>query len=53
MMSWSILIVQGAFIGYLTGLAFPISEEPFAFFLACLVNAILTVTYGTLKEFGK
>jgi len=48
-MSFLPLIVQDAMVGYLAGQVFPLNEEPFAFIITTLLNAILTVTYGVMK----
>ena len=43
MLTTLLLVIQGAFAGYLAGLAFGTGIE---FWIAVLVNAILVVAYG-------
>jgi hypothetical protein len=46
--SWILLIMQGAVFGVVSGWAFPgYSPE---FFALVLANAVLTVSYGTMRK---
>lgn len=46
-MSYIPLMIQGALVGFMAGQAFP--DHGWQFWLAIIVNAILTAMYGTMK----
>jgi uncharacterized membrane protein SpoIIM required for sporulation len=45
-MSLFILLVQGGVIGAITGMTYPITEDPAMFFLWVIPNGILVIAYG-------
>jgi hypothetical protein len=48
-MSLLILIIQAGLVGALTGITYPITEDPVMFFLWVIPNAILVVAFGAAK----
>ena len=48
MMNFVLLIVQGALMGYVAGVAFP--DYQTGFWLTVLANATLVVAYGVAKK---
>ena len=48
-MSTLFLILQGGLMGIVAGLAFP--DLQWQFWAICLVNAVLTVAYGTARKY--
>jgi hypothetical protein len=48
-MSLLILIIQGGLVGVLTGMTYPVAEDPVMFFLWVIPNAFLVVAFGAAK----
>jgi hypothetical protein len=48
-MSLPLLIIQAGLVGALTGMMYPVTEDPVMFFLWVIPNAILVVAYGVAK----
>ena len=53
MISFFMLVAQGALMGYVAGIAFPgtdgILSNP-AFWIACVINSVSVALYGALKR---
>jgi hypothetical protein len=52
-MSLLILLVQAGLVGLLTGMIYPVAEEPVMFFLWVIPNAFLVVAFGVAKAAEK
>jgi hypothetical protein len=44
-----LIIIQGGLIGVITGMTYPVNEDPLMFFLWVIPNAILVAAYGAAK----
>ncbi len=42
------LMIQGALVGMLTGLAYPVTE--WQFWAICIANSVLTAGYGAMRN---